>query len=78
MINANAIQLLMRIRAEGMLVQETERILWSTTAIKELVAYELVTVEDGINAEYRLTERGAVYSDALLAVPLPVKKWVMP
>lgn len=28
--------------------------------------------------EYRLTERGKVYIEHVLAVPLPVVKWVLP
>lgn len=30
------------------------------------------------SAAYQLTERGRVFIDALMKVPLPVQKWVMP
>lgn len=30
------------------------------------------------HAAYVLTDRGRVYVEALLSVPLPVQKWVMP
>lgn len=32
----------------------------------------------GGRSAYRLTERGKFYIEALLAVPLPVSKWIIP
>ena len=39
---------------------------------------ELVPMGEVRWATYRLTERGQAYIKAILEVPLPVKKWVMP
>lgn len=39
---------------------------------------EKVTKDDYHLAQYRITEKGRVYIQALMAVPVPVQAWTMP
>lgn len=48
-------------------------------AIAHFKAAEMLTISDGTsNATYSITERGRVYVEAVLAVPMPERRWVMP
>lgn len=43
-----------------------------------LLSDELLYVDPTSGAGYALTDRGRAYISALTAMPLPIKKWVMP
>lgn len=47
-------------------------------AYSNLISLGLLESEELGTQKMRTTERGAVYIEALRAVPLPVQKWVMP
>ena len=56
---------------------------FSAPAVREAIDRfkdgEMLTIDDGKGvATYMLTERGRVYVEAVLAVPLPERRWVMP
>lgn len=48
------------------------------SAIDSFVDAELIVPRSKESAAYAIAERGTVYIDALKAVPLPTRKWVMP
>jgi hypothetical protein len=43
----------------------------------QLISFELLETATAAPSGYRVTERGAVYVEALCDMPLPVKKWVV-
>lgn len=56
---------------------------FSAPAVREAIdrfkASEMLTINiERSAATYMLTERGRVYVEAVLVVPLPEKRWVMP
>jgi len=43
-----------------------------------LMVWELLETDGGSPSGYRVTERGRAFVEAICAMPLPIKKWVMP
>jgi len=45
---------------------------------QELLTDGMIFQDDGRESGWGVTEKGRAYVDALLAIPLPVCKWVIP
>lgn len=43
-----------------------------------LITDEMLTTDPTSDSCFKVTERGHAYVDALMGLPLPIKKWVMP
>lgn len=43
-----------------------------------LIRDEMLALDPDSMSGYRVTERGRAYVEALCALPLPIKKWIMP
>lgn len=44
---------------------------------QQLIGLDMLAEDECAKAGYRVTERGAAYVEALCAVQLPIKKWVV-
>lgn len=45
---------------------------------QSLVDASLIETDEHSGSGYKATDRGVAYVEALCALPLPIKKWVMP
>lgn len=52
--------------------------IWQPSTLRKLEALQLIERSFNEMRPIVVTERGAVYLEAVLRLPLPVQKWVMP